>query len=508
MKARVLFLLLIAALGLSFVSGCGRSSDQTGALSSAETSLPSGEPETSAPEKENVSCQTQTVFSLGDAIAYCPNGSLLRLGDDRQASTFTQLKTVEESTEEVPFDSSLTQYCVTDQQLILPQIDEMLACVKSYDFSDRTSVKGKDYFTGKAFREAADALGFHGEADGDYDALCLSMQNIIDGGDGFLYFTIGYNGNEIDLQAPLLYRVGKYSVSEEKVTFLTDVFASSFLVLNGTVYYYDNGVVCNSSNVLSVDKSRVGLYSVRTDGSGKKLLTNNFDGNPEAVLKNGADLCVNISIVGNQLYYINAGSADNSSLYQINLDGSDCRRVTEDPCCSYYLADGKLYYLRGSYLPTVSSRYHLSDYSLSDGFREELHPYTMVERSLDSGEEKELFVKNHPYGVFSVKDGCLYFRNDLEYYRTYQMDKDFVESEQEAPDLSRYDLSAEAPFGQRYLLSEHKMENLYALVLENYPHNDNPFIVGMPADYAGKGPFYLWRDAPDLSDGKTIPLYY
>lgn len=131
-----------------------------------------------------------------------------------------------------------------------------------------------------------------------------------------------------------LVRIGKDSGRVELVGG-DNVRASCFLVSDGWIYYADNGYTYSvEKNEYSYSNRRVGLYKMRTDGSGKVLLNGSFSGYKESDDPARLGNAGNLSLCGGKLYYLLLENG-RSFLWRMNTDGTQNEKLSDRSADNY-----------------------------------------------------------------------------------------------------------------------------------------------------------------------------
>ena len=147
----------------------------------------------------------------------------------------------------------------------------------------------------------------------------------------------------------LNYRIVRASKDGKTIEFVGDetVRACECVVYNGWIYYVDNGYVYDGK-AMSTDESRVGIYKMKCDGSGKTCIYSEFKptvGYDYGYYGNAG----NLTLYNGKLYFDDF-SDGSSSLARINLDGSGYERLTVNIPCDSFAIDPEndmLYFVEG-----------------------------------------------------------------------------------------------------------------------------------------------------------------
>ena len=146
-------------------------------------------------------------------------------------------------------------------------------------------------------------------------------------------------------------RIFRISKNGDVIEFVGDenTRAVEFVMSGGWIYYVDNGYTFNGKE--EYDKSRVGIYKMKTDGSQKTKLTEAFAGLSGNYERNeyGGNAGA-LTLWGDKLYYLDFSSGE-SILYRMDLDGSGKEKLSDRAVSMYTIdtAGNKIYYIPGNY---------------------------------------------------------------------------------------------------------------------------------------------------------------
>lgn len=277
----------------------------------------------------------------------------------------------------------------------------------------------------------------------------------------YIYFlclpSIEYYMTERDIN----YRMGRIKKDGTSIEFIGDTRASSFAVRDGWIYFFDNGYNDISINPIGesesvsntrIDYARAGIYKMKTDGSQKQLLVGGFTQNKDYVVN---DLCNNLTIAGDYIYYLDCSENGKSRVARIKTDGSDRTYITQGSACSYTLDtdNNKLYYISGEYEKPSLEKRNVYEVGIAD--KTEIELFKVISNEIE----------------FRYSDGYLYFMNTGNY---------------NIGDSSKSALTC----GKRYNLAERKTEDLKGYVEYTTKYNE----LGMPSRvFVGED--YYWKAA-------------
>ncbi len=199
----------------------------------------------------------------------------------------------------------------------------------------------------------------------------------------FFYYNPVVENSSADIENA--YRIGKISLDGSEIEFFnSDIRASSLITKGDYVYYYDNGY-----SLSHTDFDRAGIYRMKSDGSDKELLFNDF-GKIDTTL-NAPMLCNNFKIFGDYLYFIADTSTGRSRVCKLALDGSSHEYLTKNGAHRYTLdiENNILYYSEGDMQKVVGE------------------PRSVYKATLDNNKESSIF-KVDGNREFTVSDNHLY----------------------------------------------------------------------------------------------------
>ncbi len=204
-------------------------------------------------------------------------------------------------------------------------------------------------------------------------------------------------------QYDIAYKLGRISKDGKKIEFIGET-ASTYAIKDGWIYFYDNGFTFDKKDKhhFEIDKNRAGIYKMRTNGSQKKLLLDNF------VMDETHDdgynrMCDKMQVVGDYLYFIDYSEMGKSRICRMKTDGSDVQYITQNGSYIYTVDtdSNELYYVTGEF-----------GWSQEE-FRE------MYKVSLDSREEHKISEQIDP-SCFKLTywNNYIYFHNSYFYLET------------------------------------------------------------------------------------------
>ncbi len=176
----------------------------------------------------------------------------------------------------------------------------------------------------------------------------------------------------------------------------------------------------------SEDSSKIGIYKVKTNGSGKKEL-----------YMNDADI-LSLNVCGNYLYFIGVGAESfseedeiDNKIYKMKLDGSDLQVINDNEfnnnCYEIYVINNSVYYigvdaniykmkLDGSDKSVVTENGTgylgiTKDYIIYNKMEENSSDYITYIMNIDGSNERPILAGKRLYSV-NVKDDYIYYTNE------------------------------------------------------------------------------------------------
>lgn len=454
MKKRFCALLLAVMVTASFAAGCsnadsssdtskGGNTSQTEKSSDTETDTSNEENSSAGNDKSDTATisdtQFKSVFQSGDKVIY-NNGNCLYDVTDTAAPSF-----VEEKTEADNNSTDLPECVSLDQGKSVISGNEAFSfnhkdseSLSYYDLTDSSKVKMTKIDYADALEKAIKSKLGQDASSETLEALRYSadcMMSWCDGGDGSIYFLYVCPPENFNSYPELNYLLGKMSKDGKNIEFIgDDLNACSLAVKDGYIYYADNGYKYTGQTDTALDKDKIGIYKVKTDGSGKeKLVSVNPSADTDQSLSAISSIINRVEIIGDNLYYMAQDGSKETYLYRLPLGGGTPEKVTNDSICDYYIdtASNTLYFWDGS-----------MNSSSPDG-------HTLFSQPVSGGEKKPLFCKlsaRTGLGI-SVYGDYLYI-TDVNKFSGYNLvDKNKAADDHDA-------------CGQRYDLKTGKLEYL------------------------------------------------
>ena len=167
-------------------------------------------------------------------------------------------------------------------------------------------------------------------------------------------YIYGYVAGSADFMAShyeLNYRLFRISKSGDTIEFVGDesVRAYEFVESDGWIYYVDNGYTYEGGKP-DYDTSRVGIYKIKTDGSGKTKLSGDFEGEKGSYKDRNYGNAAALTVSGSKLYFLDLTSGE-SRLARMSLDGSDAEILTPEKAGKYTIDEKNdvIYYIATDY---------------------------------------------------------------------------------------------------------------------------------------------------------------
>ena len=190
----------------------------------------------------------------------------------------------------------------------------------------------------------------------------------------------------------LNHRLIRASKDGEKIEFVggEDVRATEFVLTDGWIYYADNGYTFDGDSI-SYDRSRVGIYKIKTDGSEKTRIFDKLGEYSESSRTYGNAAV--LTFYNGKLYFCDL--SDNSSrIASINLDGSDYRQLSSE----------------GAKLFTIDADNNEIYYQVGNALEHSPDPTEMKKMKADGSSEQRFSDRLFTDYTFNFKvyDGYLY----------------------------------------------------------------------------------------------------
>lgn len=276
----------------------------------------------------------------------------------------------------------------------------------------------------------------------------------------YIYFIYLPGIEYINNEQNIAYHLGRINIDGTNIEFVNNEIASTYAVKDGWIYYYDNGYRYDkSASKQYYDYDRIGIYKMKSDGTQKQLLYNNFE-TDENDPRTNITYCDKMSIFDEYIYFIDYSKKGKSRVCRMKTDGTSMEYISQYGAFSYTLniKNDNLYYATGQfgYVQTEAR--------------------TIYEVSIKDNHETELFKYNTTgYPEFSYYGNYLYFT-----------------SSQFSPGNS-----AESPgvCGMRYNLNNKTMQSLYGYIESNFEFNEYGII-----DHIVGTSDYYWDKAKCYSD--------
>ena len=168
----------------------------------------------------------------------------------------------------------------------------------------------------------------------------------------YVYANVAYSPEHMATQQAFNYRIVRISKNGGNIEYVGDenVRAKELVMSDGWIYYVDNGYVTDGTK-MDYDESRAGLYKIKTDGSEKTLLEDDFNGDTDLLMK-GRGNAGQLSVCDGYLYYVDLSGSegkDVTPLCRMKLDGSGVETVCRDSVYIYTIDGDTAYFVTGHY---------------------------------------------------------------------------------------------------------------------------------------------------------------
>lgn len=270
----------------------------------------------------------------------------------------------------------------------------------------RNSVKMETWVTSEQLHDSV--LGYE-------DRYTWSMGEYAVDGD-YVYGHVTLDTTFIDSYKDLNFRIFRISKSGDVIEFVggEDVRARDMVVRDGWIYYVDNGYTFDGKKY-NYDNSRVGIYKIKTDGSEKTKLTDDFSG-LSGYYKDKANYgCAGaLTLWRDKLYYLNFENGE-SPLWRMELDGSNKEKLTDCSVSNYaidYDHNSVIYF-------DVIYASNLADRDDSD-----IENYNLYKLDLDSKKAEKLADFSLEDQLKDIYSGLTYDDGNVYFSCLYYVDKE------------------------------------------------------------------------------------
>lgn len=193
-------------------------------------------------------------------------------------------------------------------------------------------------------------------------AYAKDLENFTVDGD-YVYARVAAHDTYREKHKALNYRLVKINKDSGIIELVggENVRATCFLISEGWIYYADNGYTYSvEKNEYSYSERRVGLYKMRTDGSGKVLLSGSFSGYKGDFEGEQIGNAGGLSLCGGKLYYLFLENGK-SFLWRMNTDGTQNERVSDISADNYAIdiRENTVFLRSGTYGAASSAEHSL-----------------------------------------------------------------------------------------------------------------------------------------------------
>ena len=454
MRKRLLSLICSASLVLCCAaSGCSGSQESSesaqNSSGSAQNLFDTVRNSTDSAQESSKSTQKTCIGTVSGQKIYNSGRALYIVKDDNTFEYVEQRPSADDSATTANMASSVRPLDILGEDYAISRFADGFKIVK-WDLSDLKSVLCEDLYTSDSIKSVFESVKSKYDLECDVEELCgtalrTSSSKLCDGGDGYVYSVFLPDHNHINQMKPVAYNIMRFAKDGSSFEF-TDNKAGDLTIKDGYIYYYDSGYSYdkNDPDNGTLDRSKTGIYKMKTDGSDKKQLVKLSidDYSEHFLLRDGNYVSMwfagRLDIVNNELYYIGT----DSSLYKVGLDGGEPEKVTKAKCNNYYIDtdSSMLYYVKG--------RLNIED----------PYGYDVISVPLAGGEEKKLFVTTNQssYSGMMTVDGDYLYLSNPDQYMVYNWNTTY-----ENGDTKRY---INRPCGKRWNLKKGEMEELHSVV--------------------------------------------
>lgn len=281
-------------------------------------------------DDKKTSAQNNVVFTAGNSVCYNSGSALFCMSDDNNLKT-AMMKN-DDGQPEI-FDFGPVNNILTDNKLYGSYNNsENLVC---WDLSDTSHISCTSLYVKETIGSMLlDSLQnenssvTYEDMDMLKTAFVCSVNYPSDGGSN-IYFPITYDRDYYSAHKPLQFRIVEAAKNGRKIKLLPDVHASSLVVSDEYIYYYENGFDYTKE---TFDIDVCGIYKMKTDGSEKEKLTDCKPAFDNMLWYRPA-----ITICGNDLYFIDKNDKDENYLKKFSLDSKKVETISKEQCSAYYV---------------------------------------------------------------------------------------------------------------------------------------------------------------------------
>ena len=178
--------------------------------------------------------------------------------------------------------------------------------------------------------------------------LWLTALNHLCYDNGWVYFHLSPTMEYMLMQGDIMGKVGRISKDGKKIEQVGDINAYDMVVDNGWIYYADCGYNPSSEGKVSriEDFSRAGIYKIKTNGTGKKLL-HAFDMTQEQKESYNMGLFSfsgEMKIIDGKIWFLDYTSAGQGKLCRMDKNGNGFEYMS-NIAALHYAIDGDSAYL-------------------------------------------------------------------------------------------------------------------------------------------------------------------
>lgn len=137
------------------------------------------------------------------------------------------------------------------------------------------------------------------------------------------------------------FRIIRVSIDKAQLEFVGDATAESMALVDGWIYYFDNGYTYTDSDYVT-NYNRVGLYKMKADGSEKTLIKGGFEAGEYTY-----NYCSDFVVYDKSIYFIDGSTKGKSRVCKLDTQTSSIEYLTQGSAFSFDVGDNAIYYANG-----------------------------------------------------------------------------------------------------------------------------------------------------------------
>ena len=182
-------------------------------------------------------------------------------------------------------------------------------------------------------------------------------------------------------------RLCKISKDGKTADYVGNIYTSSYLIIDGSLYYFDDGKVSGEPE---------GLYKSDSDGKKPELVMGKLSSNPDDKRKD-AKLIESLYFHKGFIYFIDNSAKGDGHVCRMRPDGSEYKQISPDRAYTFTLDDEEnLYYFTGKFGKFGGKLY-------SHKIGEDIQDYIYSEKSVDYVEHRPVWYKGHQVEYIYLK---------------------------------------------------------------------------------------------------------